>query len=175
MRLKDEDENLRKTIANLESLKPIYNVIKARFNNEDIRSVISRYDKLENYVTEFSIKNNELEDRIKELKEEIVKADGKLEHNEFKFREEEGKRNKIITNFRREIEQRDLSLKEIKNFEHDYYDLFNKVTDLYLHFAGKIHVWDGNNKFNLKPDLHDPIQMIDAMLRMIEITTPNDI
>lgn len=163
---------LRKNISNLESLKPMYNVIKNRFPDEDIRTVIARYDKLENYVTDFSMKNQELEETIKDLNTEMLKASDKLELKNMKIREEEAKRTKVVSTFRTELEAKDIELKERKNFETDYYSLFNKITDLYLHFIDKIHVFDGKNKFNLKPDLHDPIMMIDSMLRMINITTP---
>jgi hypothetical protein len=68
--MREEQEKLKRQFSNLESLRPVYALIKSKFPNEDIKTILNRYDRLEDYTLTYSKKIDELDDVIKSQKEE---------------------------------------------------------------------------------------------------------
>lgn len=176
-KIREEEEAMRKEFSNLESLRPIYQMLKEKFPKEDMRSILARYDRLENYCLSYAKKVDELEGEIKNLRDERVTFQQELSKKDLVLQDEEQKRNKIISLYRGEIENKDLALREKENYKEDYFKLFNKVLDLYLDWISGVKVYeglylhDGKNKIEIKPDLQDPFEMLNLMRKLVKVTT----
>lgn len=171
MKLREEDESLRKKFSVLETFRPAYNLLCSKFPNEDVRAIIAKFDRLAEYVIEYTRNIGNLEGEITQLKIDNEKLKDVLSKKEDVIRNEEIQRNKIITTYRNEVDSRDLILNENANFKDMYFKLFNRVLTMYLDWTSTITIFDGKNKMDIKPDLSDPFNLIDIMSKIIRVST----
>jgi vacuolar-type H+-ATPase subunit I/STV1 len=171
MKLRDEDESLRKKFSVLETFRPAYNLLCGKFPNEDVRSIIAKFDRLAEYVVEYTRSIGNLENEIALLRRENDKLRETIGSKETIIRNEEIQRSKIINNFRHEVDSRDLILNDNANFKDMYFKLFNRILTMYLDWTSVITVFDGKNKMDIKPDLSDPFNLIDVMSKIIRVST----
>jgi len=61
MEMRDAEQTVKRNYQNLESLKPIYLSLKEHFPNDDIHSILAKYQKLEDNLLAYNERIQELE------------------------------------------------------------------------------------------------------------------
>jgi len=175
MEMRDAEQQIKRNYQNLESLKPIYLSLKEHFPNDDIYSILAKYKKLEDNLLSYNDRIQELEvDKIN-LNDEKKQVLVEVKNKDILLKEEEMKRNKLVDIYRSELESRSLELSQAEYFKDNYLKLNKKVIELYLEWSTEIEVFNGKNKLGLKPELKDPIEILNIMSKMIKISTSKDL
>jgi len=173
--MREAEEQIRKNHQNLESLKPIYQVLKEKFPHDDIKTILAKFDRLQTMCLDYSKRIDELEVEKQALNDEKNEIKKEVKQKEFLIKEEEMKRNKIIEAYRSQIETKELDATENNYYKENYKALFNKVINIFMKWSQGINVFDGKNLLGIKPDLKDPLEMLDVMEKMIRISTSKDL
>jgi len=175
MEMRDAEQTVKRNYQNLESLKPIYLSLKEHFPNDDIHSILAKYQKLEDNLLAYNDRIQELEVEKINMGDEKKAVLGEVRHKDLLLKEEEMKRNKLVDIYRNELESRSLELSQAEYFKDNYLKLNKKVMELYLEWSQEIEVFNGKNKLGLKPELKDPIEILNIMSKMIKISTSKDL
>ncbi len=175
MEMRDAEQQIKRNYQNLESLKPIYLSLKEHFPNDDIHSILGKYKKLEDCLLSYNDRIQDLEEEKGNLNVEKKQILGEIRNKDLLLKEEEMKRNKVVDIYRSELESRSLELSQAEYFKENYLKLNKKVVELYLEWSTEIEVFNGKNKLGLKPELKDPIEILNIMSKMIKISTSRDL
>lgn len=175
MEMRDAEQTVKRNYQNLESLKPIYLSLKEHFPNDDIHSILAKYQKLEDNLLAYNERIQELEVEKINMGDEKKTVLNEVRNKDLLLKEEEMKRNKLVDIYRNELESRSLELSQAEYFKDNYLKLNKKVMELYLEWSQEIEVFNGKNKLGLKPELKDPIEILNIMSKMIKISTSKDL
>ena len=173
--MREAEQAIKRSYQNLEVVRPIYNSLKEYFPNDDISSILLKYQKLEENLLSFNDRIQELEVDKANLNEEKKKVLIEVRNKDFMLEDEEIKRNKLVEIFRSETESRQMEHKQAEYFKDNYLKVSRKITELYLEWSKDIEVFNGKNKLSLKPELNDPIEILSILAKMIKISTSKDL
>lgn len=169
----DEKDDLYAKCHQLEFFKPIYDAVKARFPEDDFRSIIRKYDQLQEHNYQNVKRIAQMEEEMALLKREERKQEDILKQKEAKIKSEQDERNKIITVYRSEIAGMESEIVTRRNYEKDYIELTNKILEIFSDWSSKLRVYFSFEKMpEINAKCRDPLEILDIMGRMVKIATP---
>jgi hypothetical protein len=170
--LKSKLDVLMKNVSCIEHFVPAYNLLRENFPNQEANGILSSYNTLENYLIGHTKRIEDLEEERNVLKEDVNKAKKDIQTKKYELRDAEVEKNKLILNFRGEMNYKDALLEDTNRIQEDYKTLFNKVIDLYGRFQDKMKVYITGE---VRSDLKDPVEILDVIGRMINISSQLDL
>jgi hypothetical protein len=150
----------------------MYLTVKEKFPNDDIKSIINKFERLQDYCIGYVKRIEELESQIAHVTDEknIIAKD--VKKKDYLLKQEENERHNLVRVFRKEIDEKELAISDQTHLRSEHNKTFNKLLTLYKKWSTELTVFDGNNALNLKPELADPLEILDMMDRMVRISTP---
>ena len=173
--MKDYEEQMLKNQQTLDSLKPIYLALRDKFPNEDMKSIMNKYDRLEGYCINYVKRIEELEALVGNIKDEKNQIAKEIQRKDYLLKQEENERHSLVRVYRKELDGKELAIEDQVHLKNEYKKIFNKILDLYKKWSSKLTVYDGNNELNLKSELSEPVEILDMMERIIKISATKDL
>lgn len=173
IQLHEKRDQTMRDYEKLEIFVDVYNALQEKFPNQDIRSILNKYDRMQDYLYDSLKRVNEVEEEKKALKDEASKIRKELEFKDNKLQNEMLEINNLERLHRRKVEGLELELSAQNNYKKDYDLLTNKVHELFIECSDILEVFT-NFKENkeLNASLQTPIECLDVLKRAIKISTP---
>ena len=169
--MREKQDALVRNIQRLEKFIPIFNSLREKFPEENIQDILTQYDKIEAYCLTGLKRIDDLEEEKKILQEERISAIKDLQTKKYELRDTEVERNKSVILFRSELDHKNGLIDKQKQFKDEYNSLFNKIVQLYAKWKDKMKIFVNGE---VKSDLKDPLEIIDIIGKMMDISTPEE-
>ena len=170
--LSSKNEKLLQDIQKLESFKKSYNFFTEKFPNYSIEKFIDKFNYLENSCMIFSKRICDLEDDNRIIDQEKGIFVKKIEEINYKMDLKEMEKERVINKYQKENESTEKLMKDNEKFKDSYLELFRKILNIFSKWTEQIKIfYDPKNPIPPQANLQDPIEMLDILDKIINIST----
>lgn len=168
----DKRDLTMKNYEKLEIFLNIYNLLQEKFPNQDIRSILNKYDRMQDYVYRSVKQLDDVEDEKKLLRDQVNKLRKELEAKDHRLQNDMLEVNNLERLHRRKVEGLELELSAQSSYKKEYDLITNKVNELFMECSEVLEVYHSfKDDKELNASLSTPIECLDLLKRAIKISS----
>lgn len=170
--MKCKFDNLYNQYNELKKFEPAYNKLKENFQENSVDKLIDKLKYLEEVNMNLVKKQSDFEDLIRILEQNKKKEIEDLQNKLIDFKNLNIKNEKNVESLRLQLQNQNTDFISFDNYKKEYTILFNKLIETFTELTKTNNLFfDPKDNFEPKAYLNDPIEVLDLIQKMGNLST----
>ena len=173
LELDEKRDHIAREFEKLELFIPMYEALTSKFPNEDITSILKKYDCLQDYCYTSAKRAEDIEEEKQLIKAELAQTKKELYGKDTRIQNEFNEVNNLEKNHRKKMESLELLVATQHDYRSEYQVLSHKIYEVFTECSDALQIYGDFKKHpELNPTLDTPVDCLEILKRCVKISTP---